>query len=274
MAASPANSIILRVRRDLTLGTLLKSVLGFAMIFCVVTGGQDNVRFIGLLAIGSLWFWMGLNSARNSRAAAQSPSLIASGQFDAAEKNIEQTVRSFSLFRPVKLQALHHLAVLRHAQRQWQESAVFAQALLAQRLGALQPISRPTRLLLADSLLEMNDLAGAHRALSGLHQEPLSLVESLSLLAVQLDYSARVGAWQSIFQNFMSKVQLAELMPASASARAQAFIALAARNVGRLDVATWLSERVELLTDIAKLTSERPLLRALWPGGAPAEHGL
>ena len=276
MATSTASSIISRVRRDLTLGRVLQAALSFALVFCFLSGAGDNVRFISLLAIGSLWFWMGLNSARGSRTAAESPSLIASGQFDAAEKNIEQTVRSFSLFRTVKLQALHHLAVLRHAQRRWQESAVFAQALLSQRLGALQPISRPTRLLLADSLLEMNDLRGAYFALNGLHQEHLTLPESMSLLAVQLDYSARVGAWQAMMQNWMAKVRLAELMPASASARAQGYLALAAIKVRRDDVAAWLRQRAELLADVTRLAEERPLLAEVWPRkiqnvAAPAE---
>ena len=47
--------------------------------------------------------------------AADSPSLIASGQFDEAEQEIEKVIRSFWLFRSVKLLSLHHLAVLRHA---------------------------------------------------------------------------------------------------------------------------------------------------------------
>ena len=80
-------------------------------------------------------------------------------------------MRSFSLFRTVKLLSLHHLAVLRHAQRRWRDSAMLSQALLRQRLGSLQGVSRSSRLMLADSLLELGDLRGAHEAL------PLALAE-------------------------------------------------------------------------------------------------
>jgi len=232
--------------------------------------GPDNVRILSLLGVGSIWFWLSLNSARGSRAAAESPMLIAAGEFEAAERNIENTVRTFSLFRAVKLQSLHHLAILRHAQRRWQDSAALSRALLGQRLGPLQPLSKSTRLLLADSLLEMNDLRGTYQAIAGLYQEELSLPELLNLMSVQLDYSARIGAWTSMIDSVMSKVQLAELLPAAAGARAQALLALAARQLGRTDLADWLAARAALLADPAKLVAERPMLGALWPQEAVA----
>jgi len=259
----PVDAAITRVRRDLTLSTLLKSVLLVGVLACFVIG-PDNMRVAALLGIGAIWFWLSLNSARSSRAAAQSPSLIAAGQFEEAEKNIEQTVRSFSIFRPVKLQALHHMALLRHAQRRWQESAALCRALLRQRLGILGSLNRSTRLLLADALLEMNDARGAYHAMTGLYRERLALPEMLHLLLIQLDYSARIGAWQPMMDGIMAKVQLAELMPTASAARAQALLALAAKRTGRDDFASWLKARAELLADVQKLAVERPLLRGLW----------
>jgi hypothetical protein len=206
--------------------------------------------------------------------AAQSPSLIAAGHFEEAERNIEQSILTFSLIRAVKLQTLHHLAMLRHAQRRWQESATLAQALLAQRLGALQPLSKSTRLLLADSLLEMNDLRGAYNAIASLHREQLSLAELLNLLAIQMDYSARAGGWDSMLQNITGKLQLAELMPAPISARTQAFLGLAAKKMGRDDLSTWLRSRAELLADVERLVIERPILNELWKNQAASDKPI
>ncbi|HXE53516.1 MAG TPA: hypothetical protein VN541_10895 [Tepidisphaeraceae bacterium] len=259
----PVESAIYRVRRDLILTMLLKAALAVAIAGCFLVG-PENARLFGLLGIGAFWMWLSISSARSSRTAAESPSLIAAGQFDEAERNIEQTVRTFSIFRAVKLQSLHHLALLRHAQRRWRESAVLSRELLDQRLGALQPISRPTRLLLADSLLEMGDLHGAHEAMAALSYERLSLPETLNLLAVQLDYSSRVGAWGFMMHDVMNKVQKTELMPPPISARSQAFLALAARRKGRQDFAAWLMARAELLADVQRLITERPILRELW----------
>jgi hypothetical protein len=68
----------------------------------------------------------------------------------------------------------------------------------------------------------------------------------------------------------MGKVQLAELMPSSAAARAQALLALAGKRVGRQDWADWLRRRAESLADPGKLVAERPVLRELWSDGVTA----
>jgi hypothetical protein len=124
--------------------------------------------------------------------------------------------------------------------------------------------ARTTRLMLADSLLELGDLPGAYLALMSLYSQKVTLTEAMNLLVVQLDYETRVGAWASMFQNIQYKVQLAELMPAASAARAQAMLAIAAERVGRTDWADWLRKRVELLTDINELMVHRPILKELW----------
>lgn len=253
-----------RVRRDLTLASLLKFSLGLALAGCFMVG-PDNLKVLAIIAIGSLWFWLSMNSARGSRVAAASPVLIAAGNFEEAERNIERTVQTFSLFRNVKLQALHHLAVLRHAQHRWQESAMLAKALLGQRLGALQPISVSTRLLLADSLLEMQDLTGAYDALSGIRRDQLSLSEMLKFQTLEVDYCTNIAAWDVVMDHVMNRVRLSELMPAGASGRTQAMIALAALKRGKNELSGWLKSRAELLVDVPNLLVERPALRELWP---------
>ena len=160
-------------------------------------------------------------------------------------------------------------AVLRHAQRRWVETVILCQAILQQRLGALSGISRSTRLILADSLLNVGDLHHAHEALAGLYQQRLSLGEALELTVVQTDYLSRVGAWEQMVQGISQKVQLAELLPTEASARVQALLALAAKKVGKSDLSGWLKKRSELLVDAEELVKMRPVLRELFaPRGA------
>lgn len=258
-----AEKAIKTLRRDLTISSLLKALMFGTAIIVPMTGiGIPFVVF--LIAFGAVWTGLTFYNARGSSMAADSPTLIASGQFDEAEEEIERVIRSFWLFRSVKLLGLHHLAVLRHAKRQWRDSVLLSQALLKQRLGAMPAIARTTRLMLADSLLELGDLPGAYLALMSLYSQKVTLTEAMNLLVVQLDYETRVGAWASMFQNIQYKVQLAELMPAASAARAQAMLAIAAERVGRTDWADWLRKRVELLTDINELMVHRPILKELW----------
>jgi hypothetical protein len=266
-----ADAAISRIRRDLTFSTLLKSALTGAALAAVAFhgfGGRGLHGMVILLLVLAAWIALSYRSIRGSRLAADSPSLIAAGHFEAAEQHIEQALRSFSLFRTAKLLTLHHLAVLRHAQRQWQDSAALSRALLGQRLGPLQNLSRSSLLLLADALLELGDLNGAYEAIAQVYRQKLALGEAMNLLSVQCDYLARIGGWKQMLEQPETKVQLAELMPTANAAKTQALLALAAKNEGREDWSTWLRRRVELLVDVRELVEVRPILKTLWPDQA------
>ena len=269
----PAHSAISRFRRDLTLGTILNALLLGGVFFCTLLGGAFNSLggdMLMLMVLMAIWMTLGYHSMKNSRIAANSPSLIASGQFDLAEYQIEKSLKNFSIFRTSKLLSLHHLAVLRHAQRRWADAAELCNALLRQRLGSLTGLARQSRLILADALLELGDLNGSYQAIKDLYQHRLTLAEALGLLHVQLDYQWRVNAWEQMLAGLGNKVEMAELMSTPNGARSQALLALAAQRTAREELAGWLRRRVELLVDVSELTAARPVLKELWPGPSAA----
>lgn len=260
--------LIGRVRRDMAISNLLRIGMLAAAVACLLVGpwlsGQRNVT-LALLGIAVLWMVLSYRSYAGTRLVAQSPPLIASGQYEQAERLIERALRSFSLIRSVKLMGLHHLAILRHAQQRWSDVAAICHALLSQRLGPLRGMNVPIRLTLADALLELGQLEGAQQALSGLYGQRLQLADALRLAAMQADYSARVGAWNDMLANVGAKVAMSELLPPALSARMQAMFALAAQSAGRTELANWLRRRVELVIDPAELVRQRPMLASLWP---------
>ena len=246
-----AQSAIHRYQRDVAVGFLLRSLL--------LVGGALSVLVlpfvlewfdpaVGLAVVFGVWIMLSVTSAKNSRILAPSPELIASGQFEEAERRIDESLRAFSISRTSKLMGLHHLAVLRHKQRRWQEAATLCRAVLSQRLGATEALGRSSRLMLADAL----------------RGEQLGLAELMAMLQVELDHLSRLGAWERMLVGLPTKVQLAEIMSPAAAARVQALLALAAHKAGRPDWADWLRRRVELLADVGKLTAERPVLWELW----------
>jgi hypothetical protein len=262
-----AQAAIHRYQRDVALGRVLRSLLlagaaASVLVLPFVLKGFDSM--IGLSVIFGLWLFLSFTSAKNSRILGPSAQLIATGQFEEAEQRIEQAMRAFSISRTSKLMGLHHLAVLRHKQRRWHDAISLCRAVLAQRLSALPALERSTRLMLADSLLEVGDTRAAALAITPLRGQQLPLVDMLTLVQVELDVLARLGAWDAVVAGLPGKVQLAELMPPQASARAQAALALAARKRGMNDWAEWLRKRVELLADVGKLTEQRPALMELW----------
>jgi len=267
-----ARSAIARAQRSLTIGTTLNAAMisaaVLALLLPAILGAMNvKVRIDGMLVLmilGGVWIALGLQSMRSSRLVAHSPMLIAAGQYDAAEQHIAGALRSFSIFRMVKLLSLHHLAALRHAQDRWQESAELCRALLSQRKVSPAGLGKSTRLILADSLLELGDVNGVGACIGELYQQRLSLGEALSLMLVQLDYESRTSGWTTMMHGAATKVGLAELMSTNKSARTQALLALAARKVGRDDWESWLRRRVELLVDPTELVMRRPLLKELW----------
>jgi hypothetical protein len=257
------------LRKDLALGSIIKGAMIGAALLCVLieTFRRPSTGFSGSIAlavIGGVWLVLSYRSMRGSQMAAMSPALIAQGNFEQAERHIEEALRSFSLFRASKLRSLHSLALLRHAQRRWMETVVVCQALLQQKLGSLSGLSRSTRLILADSLLHVGDLRTAHEALAGLYTQRLSLGEALELTVVQVDYLSRVGAWGQMVENVGLKVQLAELLGSEQAARVQGLLALAAKKVGKEELSQWLKRRAELLMEPAELVKQRPALGELW----------
>jgi hypothetical protein len=269
------DSAISRLRRDLVLGTLLKALLfaaAMGAVFVLPVAAPQISSGAALLAIAIIWLILGYNSAKGARISAETPNLIAVGQLKEAEEQIDEALRRFSLFRAVKLQAAHQLAMLRHAQRRYREATAICREILSHRTAAAAPMSRNVRLLMADSTLELDDVHGAYEAMSGLYGQKLSLPQVLDLLAAQLDYESRIGAWDRVMNQPMAKVQLAELMPTMPAARTQALLALGARHVGRHDFAEWLLARIELLIDPTRLVAERPLLAQLWVP-RPATNG-
>jgi hypothetical protein len=261
-----AHAAIARVRRDLTVGALLRWTLlvagGIALF------GQPLFNSTALAALGILVVvaavWLVLNSVRGSRFAAESSSLIAAGQYDLAEQQIAAALQSFSIFRTTRLLVLHHLAMLRHAQNRWHESAALCRALLTEQPAAATGLDRSSRLILAQSLLELGDLPGVYENLSTLYSQRLTLREALNLLVVQIEYLARIGAWDQMTRELRTRTELAELLPTAPSARVQALLALAARKTGLEQWSDWLRNRADLLVDAQKLRAGQPILGELW----------
>ena len=96
-----AESAIRGLRRDLTLSSILKAALlgaGMAALLAGPIYGSAWSSTAAVIAIAALWVLLSYRSALRSHAAADSPLLIASGQFDEAEQRIEGVLRGDSRF--------------------------------------------------------------------------------------------------------------------------------------------------------------------------------
>ena len=268
-----AESAIRRVTRDVVVTWLIHAVLFLVVLVILFIGPSTGLPSILLVAIPcTVWVLLAFNGMREARNAMQWPTLIASGQLQEAERQIEQAIRGFSMLRSMKLLSLHQLAVLRMAQGNWADAARLSHAILTFRWARDASLQRASLLVLAGSSVRIGAMEPAYGAIGQLRLMPLTLDEQLALLSAETAYLARIGAWSSLVHAIDQKARMAELMPADAAAQTQAYLALGARREGRRDWETYLTQRCMLLEDPARLCEQDGILRELFsPAGQKVE---
>jgi len=257
---------IRRVNRDVVLVWAMHVAIGMGLILALVVGTAIGTSPILLAAIPcTLWVLLAINGVRETRNALQWPMLISSGKLDEAERQIERTIRGFTILRSVKLLSLHQLSVLKMAQRQWGEALQLSKAIVRHKLPKDHTLQRASMLVLAGAAVQSNQLQDAFMAIGRLRAMPLSLDEQLSLLVAECQYCGKISAWTSLADAMNDKARLAELLPADLAAQVQAWLALAAKHCKRTDWEQYLIERCQLLVDPARLCSQEQAFRQLWP---------
>lgn len=275
----PTALAIARCTRQMSLARVLRIAL-LAATFLVplaspIVASRQSGPLGGLLLWGppmtvmTLWILASVAGVRVSRLVQGAPPLIAAGLLEQAELRLAESVRRFTLARSSKLLALHHLALLRHAQRRFADSIQLAEVALAGGVDAADPSAGVSaRLLVADAAMETEDLPRCHLMLRDLRSRILSLSPLLHLAALEVDYLGRIAAWRELLVDLRQRVELSELMPPTVSVRTHAWLALAAQHCGEQETSDYLSRRCLLLVDPNELVSERPALGELFADGS------
>ena len=269
------DQVIRRVNRNVALTWAIQALLALAVGGGLIVGTILQVPAILLASIPCiLWVLLAVTGYRETHNAMRWPILIAAGDLEQAEQEIESAIHGFSVMRSVKLLSLHNLSVLRMAQRNWADAARLSKAMQGHRLGRDGSLKRASLLVLATSATRVGQMHDAYDALQRLRRMALTLDEQVSLLHAESVYLGRLGEWQTLAWRIEVKVKMSELMPAEDAARTQAFLALAAKRTGQSQWTDYLSRRCELLCDVVKLAGEEPALAELWQHDQPGSGGI
>ncbi len=242
-----AQTLAWELGRDAFLrGAVLLAVVAAAVFVIVYDGTADLWTSLAVLTVFFTWLGMGAVSASVSRRLPQVAALTETGP-DQAEAMITQALRRRGLLRWVRLMVYHRLAVLRHRQRRYEETAAICAAVLRHPLGPGESARAHLLLMLAESRLQLSDPEGAWPVLLELYATRLSLVEALQRMALQTRYEVVVGHHAAAMHAADRKIGLAELMPGPQCGAMHAMLATAARATRHEDLAGWLWRRAELL---------------------------
>jgi hypothetical protein len=241
----------LRLDAVLRWGALVSLIVIFVQGSATGSTGNFVMTLLTLLA-GGLWVGTSLISANVAQSLGRINDMLDHNPAS-AEAVIASGLARKPLARSVRLALYHRVAVLRHRQQRFAESAAICRSLLAMDQGRSLE-SRPHLLLmLVEADLHTGDINGAYQALLELHQIKLRLGERLQLLALQTRYELTIGQDAAAVANLQQKVAMAEMMPAPQCGMLHAMLSSAAARLGQHDRSTWLGRRAQLLCTAEQL---------------------
>jgi len=241
-----ARSALDLYRRRTAAGFWLNLSLGILMAASLLVGAVTHTGVVPFAALAVAWTALLFYSTRAMRLAVDSATLIEAGRFDEAELMLRESLTAFSLLRVGKTIGLKQLATLRHSEKRWGDAIELCRELVSQT--PTEPaVQRTSRLMLADSLLAMNQVSAAGFEIAAIDVANIDLHDSLWLLAVRIDWQSRTGQYHAICSDISRSTQLTELMPTAMASRTQTLIAEAAFHVGLHQWASFLKLRSHLL---------------------------
>ena len=229
-------------------------------------GGGRRASLLVLIAGIAGWLAFVMEAVRLARQAQAGSVLLATGQLDRAESWLRGVMERFTFSVRAKLLAAQQLASLKFLQGGYADVVAICRELLRQRLSGLQGVAFNTRLMLADSLLNLERTQDAYDALRPIYDQPLSLSDRMKLLPIQLRYELAADHSATTVTDLPAKVQVAELMESDRAGLTHALLAEACRRESMPAQYAFLRERARLYTDLSPIAEKYPLLRAVAAG--------
>lgn len=232
-------------------------VLIFLLILASTWTQQITLTTI-VMMVAAIVGWMMLNilSARTHREVMDMAGLIELDS-DAAERYLVKLMRRRPLMRWVRLLLYHRMALLRHAQGQYEESADICRTLIERPMGQAERVRANTLLTLLHARLQLEDYSGAYEAIQHLQVSPMSLMERMTLLSLQTRYELGIEAYAQAVSGAWEKVQMSELMPPVLCGSLHVMLGRAAAEVGDEQMADWMDRRAALLLTPEQLEDAR-----------------
>jgi hypothetical protein len=240
-----------RFRSELTIDRAIRLLALAAVILALTLDSFWNTlipHLSTIIMVGVAIGWIALSMV-SGRVFHQLPLITGWVERDpgAAESAIALALPRRPLQRSVRLLLYHRLAMLRHRQQRFAESAAICQALAGEKLEPAVNIRVNVLLMLLEAQLECGNLAGAYAALAQLHQLPLGLVEGLQRLALQVRYEVACGYDAQALQGLDQKIAMIEMLPGPPCGALHGLLAIAATRLRHARLAEWLWRRATLI---------------------------
>lgn len=234
---------------DLWLRALaIGAIIAVLIVFLAMEAQASFASWLALAIVMVCWLALNMINIATSRQITQI-TLEMDRHPDMAEHNLVAAMSRRPLMRWVRLLLYHRMALLRHRQQRFDESAAICQAVLSYPLGTAASARASLLLTLAEAELEQGNLPVAYIALMRLHTVPTTLVEALQRLVLQTRYEVACGYDSLVLRQYRQKIRQAECMPAAACGTMHGLLFVAASRLEQNELAHWLHQRMQLLLE-------------------------
>ena len=260
---------MIRIVRYGVLGLLLAGFLGAS--FTTQEWARQTTVLVSVAALVA-WVILLIGTTRLTREVQTGSLLLSTGQLDEAEVWLKRAIERFSLSIQGKIYACMELASLFVRQERYVEVAAVCRTVLRQPLKRLRHVFVSARLMLADSLLELNQLNEAYEAIRPVYDEELSLHDRMRLLPIELRYALAVDRPDTAVESLEEKVRIAELLDSRQAALVHALLAEACRRRNLSDKQAFFTKRAKLYHDLEPLSKRFSVITPLLEGTTGASE--
>ncbi len=201
-----------------------------------------------------------LRSVRLTREVQAGSVLLNTGQLKEAEIWFRRAIGRFSLSTRARLIACEQMASLLFRRDAHPSVVAICRELLRHRRRWLRRVQFNARLLLADSLLLLDRVGEAYQAIHPVYHQPLSLLERMKLLPVQLRYELAADHSDAAVQDLADKTRIGELLDSPRAALVHALLAEACHRESMAAQGDFFAERAWLYYDLSELAERYPLI--------------
>ena len=271
MTAGARRDVPARFRQQLLAANLLRWCLVAALVAGLfasfaAAGSTQGWIIAGMAALVGIWMLLALRTLRQVRTTRSSAALLAQGRIEEARRGLLLALNGLTPLRSVTILACHYLAVAAHLSRSYREAIALCRELLAHPLGSMKNLATATRLILADSLLMLDEVDAASLVVQSIDGTKLSLADRLTFLPIELRYQLITDQAGQAVESLPEKVHLAELLDPWGAALTHALLAEACRRTNLIRQQDYLLRRATLLADLEPIIARyEPLLNSLAP---------
>jgi hypothetical protein len=271
------DALLRTFRRQVALATSVRIalivLLGIGLFWSMQLPQETGRRMtLAVLGLGLLMVVLAtVGTLRLTRDVQAGNMMMSRGRPEEAAIWLRRALSRFTISTQGKFIAAQQMGMVLLRQDAYTQVVSLCREMLRHRLSRWRSVWFAVRVMLADSLLMLHRESEAYEALRPVFIAPMSLLERMRILPVQLRYELASNNTASSVQDLEKKTQIAELLDAPRAALVHALLAEACDRESMPEARDYFLQRAWLYHDLNRLARRYDLLAPLAAKSMPGD---